>query len=138
MRPRGAAVAEGIAAAMGGAAADRVGKFERQSLRRVVPDGRADAADGRVCESEAVGALHLVRSNEQISSDLRQFLMPRAVAFFAPHHMMTVILHSWHLTESHPWPNPPIPSSSSPPSGHRSAASWASFRRWPRTSSDRT
>src|SRR3954463_12862582 len=55
MRPRGAALAESAAAAMGGTAADGVGEFEREGVRRVVPDGRADAADGRVCESEAVG-----------------------------------------------------------------------------------
>src|SRR4051812_9024360 len=60
MRPRGAAVAEITAATMGGTAADRVGKFERQSLRRVVPDGRADAADAGIREPEAVGATKTV------------------------------------------------------------------------------
>src|SRR6187551_574276 len=48
--------AENIAAAtVGGTAADGVGEFERESVRRVVPDRRADAADAGVREPEAVG-----------------------------------------------------------------------------------
>src|SRR4051794_35712484 len=179
MRPRGAALAESTAAAMGGTAADGVGEFEREGVRRVVPDGRADAADGRVCESEAVGASasvscpakaghpvlrapsvqsqpprrtgspacagddsnlwdNLFRSHDQISCEPQDFLMPDAVAFFALHHMMIIILYVRHRKESPPWPKPPIPSSSSPPSVARSAASWASSRRFPHTSSVRT
>jgi enoyl-CoA hydratase len=39
IRTRGAAGAEGPAAAVGGTAADRVGQPQRQGVRRVVPDG---------------------------------------------------------------------------------------------------
>ncbi|MGY4409794.1 acetyl-CoA acetyltransferase family protein [Bradyrhizobium sp. LB7.1] len=63
------------------------------SVRPIVPDRRADAADAGVRQPEAVGLPHsLLPSNEQISSEPRQFLMLDAVAFFAPHHMMVIIL----------------------------------------------
>src|SRR5437879_5877438 len=42
---------------------------------------------------------NLLRSNEQFSSDPRQFLMASAVAFLAPHHMMNVILLTRHPRE---------------------------------------
>src|SRR5262249_26979353 len=55
MRSRGAAVAEGAAAAMGGTAAERVGQSQRQGGWRVVADGGADAADAGVRQPETEG-----------------------------------------------------------------------------------
>src|SRR5882757_2095568 len=58
-----------------------------------------------------------------------------AVAFFAPHHMMIIILPvivgSFIMAEA------ADPSSSFPPLAPRLAASWASCHRWLRTSSAR-
>ena len=49
------------------------------------------------------------RSNDQISSEPRQFLIPAAVAFFASHHMMTIIFPIVPR-EFSSWPKPSIPS----------------------------